>query len=187
VTSVGGTALQLTTTGRLLGTTAWTEPLLSQGSTGGQSTLFSQLRWQRAPGVTRYSDGSLCGQPAGRYCREVPDVSADAAPSSGAAVRVKGRWVSEGGTSLATPVWAALTSLIDQYLRGRGDAPVGFANPWLYRLASGSPPFPAIHDVTVGTNDFYPAGPGYDMVTGLGTPDAWNLARDLAPLTGRRS
>ena len=54
-------------------------------------------------------------------------------------------------------------------------------------LASGSAPFPAFHDVTAGTNDFYPAGPGYDMVTGLGTPDAWNLARDLAPLTGRRS
>jgi kumamolisin len=187
VTSVGGTALQLTATGQVLGTAAWTEPLLSQGSTGGQSALFSQPPWQRAPGViSSYSDGSLCGQPAGRYCREVPDVSADAAPSSGAAVRVKGRWLSEGGTSLATPVWAALTALIDQYLRGRGDAPVGFANPRLYRLASGSPPFPAIHDVTVGTNDFYPAGPGYDMVTGLGTPDAWNLARDLAPLTGRR-
>jgi kumamolisin len=41
--------------------------------------------------------------------------------------------------------------------------------------------------VTAGTNDFFPAGPGYDMVTGLGTPDAWNLARDLAQLTGRRS
>ena len=188
VTSVGGTALQLTTAGQVLGTAAWTEPLLSQGSTGGPSTLFSQLPWQRAPGViSSLSDGSPCGQPGGRYCREVPDVSADAAPSSGAAVRVNGRWLSEGGTSLATPVWAALTALIDQYLRGRGDAPVGFANPWLYRLASGSPPFPAIHDVTVGTNDFFPAGPGYDMVTGLGTPDAWNLARDLAPLTGRRS
>jgi kumamolisin len=188
VTSVGGTALQLTTAGQVLGTAAWTEPLLSQGSTGGPSTLFSQPPWQRAPGViSSYSDGSPCGQPAGRYCREVPDVSADAAPSSGAAVRVDGRWLSEGGTSLATPVWAALTALVDQYLRGRGDAPVGFANPRLYQLASGSPPFPAIHDVTAGTNDFYPAGPGYDMVTGLGTPDAWNLARDFAPLTGRRS
>ena len=40
-------------------------------------------------------------------------------------------------------------------------------------------------DMTAGTNDFYPAGPGYNMVTGLGTPDAWNLVRDLAPLTGR--
>jgi hypothetical protein len=39
--------------------------------------------------------------------------------------------------------------------------------------------------VTAGTNELYPADPGYDMVTGLGTPDAWNLARDLALLTGR--
>jgi kumamolisin len=37
----------------------------------------------------------------------------------------------------------------------------------------------------VGTNDFYPAGPGYDMVTGIGTPNAWNLTRDLASLVGR--
>jgi kumamolisin len=186
-TSVGGTALQLSAAGRFLSQAAWTEPLLSQGSTGGQSVLFSQPSWQQAPGVvSSSSDGSLCGQPAGRYCREVPDVAADAAPSSGAAVRVKGRWVSEGGTSLATPVWAAMTALIDQYLRSRGDNPVGFANPALYRLASHPPPVLALRDVTAGSNDFYPAAPGYDMVTGLGSPDAWNLARDLGSLTGRR-
>jgi kumamolisin len=186
-TSVGGTALQLSAAGRLLSQAAWTEPLLSQGSTGGQSVLFAQPSWQQAPGVvSSSSDGSLCGQPAGRYCREVPDVAADAAPSSGAAVRVKGRWVSEGGTSLATPVWASMTALIDQYLRSRGDNPVGFANPALYRLASHPPPALALRDVTAGSNDFYPAAPGYDMVTGLGSPDAWNLARDLGSLTGRR-
>jgi len=186
-TSVGGTALQLSAAGRFLSQAAWTEPLLSQGSTGGQSVLFTQPSWQQAPGViSSSSDGSLCGQPAGRYCREVPDVAADAAPSSGAAVRVKGRWVSEGGTSLATPVWASMTALIDQYLRSRGDNPVGFANPALYRLASHPPPALALRDVTAGSNDFYPAAPGYDMVTGLGSPDAWNLARDLGSLTGRR-
>jgi kumamolisin len=186
VTSVGGTALALTAAGRYLGETSWTEPLLSQGSTGGQSKVFSQPPWQRAPGVSSsYSDGAFCGQPSGGYCREVPDVAADAAPSSGASVRVNGRWLSEGGTSLATPVWAALTSLIDEYLRSQHRKPVGFANPLLYRLASGSRRPPAFRDVTVGGNDFYPASPGYDMVTGLGTPDAWNLARDLAPLVGR--
>jgi kumamolisin len=186
VTSVGGTALELTTAGRYLGETAWTEPLLSQGSTGGQSAVFTQPPWQRAPGVdSSLSDGAVCGQSSGGFCREVPDVAADAAPSSGAAVRVNQRWLSEGGTSLATPVWAALTSLIDEYLRSQHRKPVGFANPLLYRLASGSPLQPALRDVTVGGNDFYPAGPGYDMVTGLGSPDAWNLARDLAPLTGR--
>ena len=113
-------------------------------------------------------------------------MAADAAPSSGAAVRVKGRWVSEGGTSLATPVWASMTALIDRYLRSRGDNPVGFANPVLYRLASHPPPLPALRDVTAGSNDFYPATPGYDMVTGLGSPDAWHLASDLGSLTGRR-
>jgi kumamolisin len=185
VTSVGGTALALTTAGRYVGETAWTEPLLSQGSTGGQSTMFTQPPWQRAPGVnSSYSDGAWCGLPSGGYCRQVPDVAADAAPATGGAVQVNGRWLTEGGTSLATPVWAALTSLIDEYLRSKGDKPVGFANPLLYRLARASP-LPAIRDVTVGTNDFYPASPGYDMVTGLGSPDAWNLARDLAPLVGR--
>jgi kumamolisin len=186
VTSVGGTTLALTTAGQYLGETAWTEPLLSQGSTGGQSSILPAPSWQQAPGVASpYSDGTICGQRSGSYCREVPDVSADAAPQTGAAIRFTGRWLSSGGTSLATPVWAALTALIDQYLQSQGHQPVGFANPLLYRLARSSPPYPPYHDVTVGTNDLYPAGPGYDMVTGLGTPDAWNLARDLAPLTGR--
>ncbi|HEX3389730.1 MAG TPA: hypothetical protein VHT94_11890, partial [Streptosporangiaceae bacterium] len=71
VTSVGGTALQLTTTGRLLGTAAWTEPLLSQGSTGGQSTLFTQPPWQRAPGVPALSRTVRCAvsRPAGIAAR----------------------------------------------------------------------------------------------------------------------
>jgi kumamolisin len=185
VTSVGGTTLALTTAGRYLGETTWTEPLLSQGSTGGQSALFTRPSWQQAPGVqTSNSDGAQCGQPAGS-CRQVPDVSADAAPATGAAVAVNGRWATSGGTSLAAPIWAALTSLMDQYLHSRGGRPVGFANPLLYRLARGAPQFPPFHDITVGSNDFYPAGPGYDMVTGVGTPDVWNLARDLGPLVGR--
>ena len=186
VTSVGGTTLALTTAGQYQGETAWTEPLLSQGSTGGQSVMFTAPSWQRAPNVdSSYSDGSICGQPSGSYCREVPEVSADAAQETGAAIRFMGKWATAGGTSLAAPVWAAMTALIDQYLRSKGGKPVGFANPLLYQLARSSPPYRPFHDVTVGTNDFYPAGPGYDMVTGLGTPDAWNLARDLTPLTRR--
>lgn len=185
VTSVGGTTLALTTAGQYLGETTWTEPLLSLGSTGGQSVLFTQPSWQRAPGVdSPYSDGAVCGHPA-EYCREVPDVSADAATATGAAVQVNGRWAVSGGTSLATPVWAATTSLMNSYLRSRGDRPIGFINPLLYQLARSSPRFPPFHDVTIGTNDFYPAGPGYDMVTGIGSPDAWNLTRDLAPIVGR--
>ena len=185
-TSVGGTTLQLSTVGRYLGEATWTEPLLSQGSTGGPSSLFPAPSWQQAPGISRSRpSGAVCGQPTGSYCREVPDVSADAASETGAAIRFSGKWVTEGGTSLAAPVWAAIMSLIDEYLGSKGDKPAGFVNPLLYRLARGSPRYPPFHDITVGTNDFYQAGPGYDMVTGLGSPDAWNVARDLAPMTGR--
>jgi kumamolisin len=73
-----------------------------------------------------------------------------------------------------------MTALINQYLKKQGRPVVGFLNPALYSLASGSPRYPPFHDVTLGTNLAYPAAPGYDMATGLGTPDAWNLARDLA-------
>jgi kumamolisin len=201
VTSVGGTSLQLTTAGQYLGETAWTEPLLSQGSTGGPSVLFTHPAWQSAPGVAnRLYNGSRCGNPSG-LCRQVPDVSADASPASGAAVLINGKWVANGGTSVATPVWAAMTALMDQYLRAVGRGPVGFANPRLYQIARGPAYSHALHDVTIGNNDFYPAGPGYDMVTGLGSPDTWNLVRDLAasapaskspaprkpPASGRRS
>lgn len=186
VTSVGGSTVALTTAGQYQAETAWTEPLLSQGSTGGQSVMFPQPSWQQAPGVdSSYSDGAFCRRPPGSYCREVPDVSADAAPETGAAIRYSGRWITQGGTSLATPVWAAITALMNEYLRSKGDKPVGFANPLLYQLARATRRYRPFHDVTLGTNDFYPAGPGYDMVTGLGTPNVWNLARDLASLTGR--
>ena len=149
--------------------------------------MFPQPSWQQAPGVdSSYSDGAFCRRPPGSYCREVPDVSADAAPETGAAIRYSGRWITKGGTSLATPVWAAITALMNEYLRSKGDKPVGFANPLLYRLARATPAVPAVprRDPWNDTTSIR-HGPGYDMVTGLGTPNVWNLARDLAPLTGR--
>jgi kumamolisin len=188
VTSVGGTTLHVTSTGTYRSETTWSEPLLSQGSTGGQSTLFQMATWQqRGPGaISTYSSGTPCGAGPGKYCREVPDVAADADPTTGAAVRFDGKWETNGGTSLATPEWAAFTALIDEYLSSRGDRPVGFFNPLLYDLAAGSQPYPAFHDITLGANDFFPAAPGYNMVTGLGSPDVWNIARDLVPLVGSR-
>jgi kumamolisin len=69
--------------------------------------------------------------------------------------------------------------LIDEYLQRRHVHRVGAMNSALYALANGHPRYPPFHDVTIGDNLWYPAGRGYDMATGLGTPDAWNLARDL--------
>jgi kumamolisin len=109
----------------------------------------------------------------------VPDVAGDADPLTSAQVVIGGNLTEAGGTSQAAPIWAGITALVNGYLKGHGKPVAGFVNPALYRLAAGSPTYPPFHDVTVGGNLVYPAGPGYDMATGLGTPNAWNLARDL--------
>ena len=85
-----------------------------------------------------------------------------------------------GGTSQSAPIWAGITALINQYLQQQGLKPAGFLNPALYKIANSTSAQPALYDVTKGTNLYYPATPGYDMATGLGTPDAWALAQDLA-------
>lgn len=172
VTGVGGTTLFMTSSGGYIGETTWTEPLLLQGSGGGVSKVFPRPSWQDAPGTGGYYDTS--------DMRQVPDVSADANPASGNNIIEGGNVTTGGGTSLASPLWAGFTALIDQYLRSRGGHELGFLNPTLYRLASSRVPFPPLHSVVTGGNDFYFATPGYNMVTGLGSPDVWNLARDLA-------
>jgi kumamolisin len=172
VTGVGATALDTTSNGTWRGETVWSEPLLSIGSGGGVSQLFKQPPWQTGTGTG--------GQLNSNNTRQVPDVAADADPATGNLIFVGGSFYSGGGTSLATPIWAGFTALMDQYLRTQHRPPVGFFNPLLYGLANGSPPYAPFHDITLGGNDFYLATPGYDMVTGLGSPDVWNMARDLA-------
>jgi kumamolisin len=116
--------------------------------------------------------------------REVPDIAADADPLTSAQVVISGQLTQAGGTSQAAPIWAGMMAVIDSYLRHNRRPVAGFLNPALYRLAAGKPAYPPFHDVTVGDNLVYPATPGYDLASGLGTPDAWNLARDLAAHEG---
>jgi subtilase family serine protease len=138
------------------------------------------------------SSGSPCANPGG-YCRQVPDVSADADPATGYIIYWNGSgsdptspqgWQAVGGTSAAAPVWAALLADADSSSACHGSA-IGFANPALY-AAAGSAYATYFNDVTSGTNDFtgtngglYPAGSGYDMASGLGTPNAGALAAAL--------
>jgi hypothetical protein len=81
-----------------------------------------------------------------------------------------------GGTSLATPMWAGIIALADQ---GRALAGLGTLDgatqtlPMLYALPSSD-----FHDITTGNNG-YAAGPGFDLVTGLGTPIVNKLVPDL--------
>jgi kumamolisin len=90
----------------------------------------------------------------------------------------KGQPLVGGGTSQSAPIWAGFAAVMNQYLLANGGRLIGDLNPQLYRIAAGAP-FPAFRDVTLGGNAVEDAGPGYDMVTGLGTPDVDNLVRNL--------
>ncbi len=184
ITGVGGTNLQ-ETNGTYGSESVWSDPTSTQrsakgaGGGGGLSSTFDLPSWQVAPGVSnQYSNGK----------REVPDVSADADPKTGYAVYCTvsasgcpstGNIV-VGGTSAAAPLWAGSTALLNEYLQQQGKTRVGFANPTLYKLANEKQPNPPFHDVTSGDNLYYPATPGYDLASGLGTPDVYNIARDIA-------
>ena len=110
--------------------------------------------------------------------RMTPDVAAVADPFTGVRIVLDGQVVVGGGTSQSAPIWAGLTAVMNQYLLANGGSLIGDINPLLYRIAEGAPR-PAYRDVTLGGNAVDNAGPGYDLVTGLGTPDIDNLAENL--------
>ena len=174
ITDVGGTLVLFSATGAYYKEAAWGEPLDQWGGTGGFSTVFARPSWQQGPGL------------AGIDHRGVPDVSANADPNSGWAIfapAANGHPAEEavGGTSGAAPCWAAVVALIDEYLAQQHLPSVGFANPALYFFASHPKglPAPAFHDITEGTNLYYPATLGWDAATGLGSPDVAHLADDF--------
>jgi kumamolisin len=170
VTAVGGTTLSVATNGSYKSETTWSSPMLSQGSGGGVSTIAPRPSWQAGVGVGGQGIPDM---------REVPDVAADADNVTGTVMISGGKVQAGGGTSLSAPIWSGFTALIDEYLHDSGTHPLGFANPLFYSLANeGLSPSP-FHDVTVGGNDYYRAGAGYDPVTGLGSPDVAVLAHAI--------
>ncbi|MBV8735536.1 MAG: S8/S53 family peptidase [Solirubrobacterales bacterium] len=170
VVAVGGTRLDVAGNGSYLGETGWEDQLSDAGGGGGFSVTDPRPKWQTGPGV-------LSNLSNGR--RQVPDVSADADPSTGWSEYSQGQAGEAGGTSAATPLWAASMLLIEQYASSHGVPRLGFVDPLLYTLARSTQQFPPFHDVTLGGNRHYQAGPGWDPATGLGSPDVFNLARDL--------
>jgi subtilase family serine protease len=215
VTGVGGTTLTTVTDPPV--ESAWNSggseggALAPGAGGGGVSSLWPMGPDQRdAPARLHVAHavaaGSGCGQTHGS-CREVPDVAADGDPATGYAIFWNGAdtepapsgWQALGGTSGAAPLWAALVTLADADPACHG-TPLGFAGPALYRAAAKH--YPAdFHDVTTGDNDFtgtnggrWPAAPGYDLTTGLGTPNAAHLVQNLcanalslSPVAGQSS
>ncbi|WP_142390002.1 S53 family peptidase [Mycobacterium sp. shizuoka-1] len=170
MTDVGGTTLSTDAEGHWLAEQSWFAPAISHGTGGGVSNLFERPPWQSELRVAA---------PPGR--RLTPDIAAVADPYTGVRIVFRRQHAVGGGTSLAAPIWAGLTALMNEYLSRNGGGPVGELNPLLYEIAQGAR-LPAFRDVTLGGNAVDDAGPGYDLVTGLGTPDVDHLVQDILAL-----
>ena len=156
VVAVGGTTLNLDSSGNITAETAWS------GSGGGPSVYETAPSYQ-----ANWWNGAMRG---------VPDVAYDADPKTGVPVYMTGPgWQQIGGTSMSAPQWAALSALANS-LRQQS---VNSAPGVFYSLATAN--YSAYyHDIISGNNGAYSCGPGYDLVTGLGTPVANNLVIALA-------
>jgi subtilase family serine protease len=190
VTAVGGTNLFMSDAGAYQRETVWNDanPLLcpfgctpgSPGTTGAgggaPSTIFPAPSYQLA--LSRQS------------ARTTADVAYNASDYTAIPVYLGFMGGSNngfyffGGTSGGAPQWAAIAALADQ---AAGHA-LGFLNPALYAIGANPAEYAAdFHDVTVGDNSFpspgsgFAASPGYDLPTGLGTPDVAHL---ISTLTG---
>jgi subtilase family serine protease len=176
VTGVGGTHLVAEAqTGAYEQETNWYGP--SGASGGGYSTIYKRPFYQQSVTQSNY--------------RGIPDVSYDADPSSGVLV-VSSSGADglmtidiDGGTSIGAPQWAAIVALGNQLSGQR----LGCLNGAFYRIGESPLYSSAFHDLTVGQNSFptdsgviqgYDAAPGWDPVSGWGTP---NVAKLLPLLT----
>jgi subtilase family serine protease len=170
-------------------------------SGGGYSILFPRPSYQDVlpPGSTFV--GSSAGAPGpNSNMRGIPDIAYQASSRTGVLVRLtepyppgatttgcggatpcSTGWYVVGGTSSGSPQWAGIVAMADQ-MAGRD---LGFINPALYRIAADPAKYATdFNDVTTGCNDTFAAGtyctsPGWDAVTGLGTPNVAHLIRDL--------
>ena len=181
------------------GERVWNEPFAPGASGGAPSTLFPAPPWQsgltsfatRTTPDVSYNAAINGGVVIVISC--VPDASGqviagcDATHPHSALV---------GGTSVGAPQWAGIIALANELRGKQGKAPVGYVSPALYGLAANPGSYAQdFHDITAGDNTLdlsvfglgpsafgFAAKPGYDIPTGLGTPNVSGLVGDLAGL-----
>ena len=201
VVAVGGTSLTLTGTDSAgnynpySSESVWNDGLnsrtgLFEATGGGISSFETQPSYQ--VGLVIHNGASTI---SANGMRAAPDVSFLADPNTGVLVLDSfdagpGGGFEVGGTSLSSPAWAGLFAISDQIRASHGLTPLSGSTqtlPTLYQMATNSTVYANdFHDITTGNNNNssnsagFAAGPGYDLVTGLGTPIANNLLPDLA-------
>jgi subtilase family serine protease len=158
VTGIGGTDITTNGAGG-----PWQKEIGWADSGGGPSPDGIPIPAYQVPFVTAANAGSTT-------LRNTPDISANANTdffSCWDGYCVTG----SGGTSYAAPLWAGFIALANQEAGWTARPVVGFLNPTLYTLGA-SPHYSEIfHDQTKGFNGRYIARPGYDLVTGFGSPN----------------
>ena len=205
VCSVGGTALIVQSPGsneNYLAESTWNYNNTAAGGAGGggvskQWTIAANAAYQT--NAAKFAS-AVSGSSVSLTNRNVPDISCDASPETGAAVYVSNDpgepgngWTIIGGTSEAAPLWAGYTALINQNRLAKGDPVLGFPNnslyPLAYTTAGLTAAYPTLfHDIadassnlTVSAGTNYKAVTGYDASTGLGTMQGTNLITALTP------
>lgn len=188
VVAVGGTNLSVNpNTFTLASQEAWYMPSSSNngdtlGTVGGISNLYTEPSWQLNSQANTVIKGTGRG---------VPDIAAVANNTLIYFTNTtKGSLYIVAGTSISAPVVAGIMAEIDQYRSQQGLGWLGFINPSIYMLGTGqydpsltggySPSLAPFFDVTAGNNAVYSALPGYDLVTGMGSINAYNFMEDLA-------
>ena len=157
VTAVGGTELNLATAAGKYGfETGWS------GGGGGVSSFEPTPAFQSNYGVKNAH-------------RSIPDVSLDGSPASGVSVYdsyASDGWTSLAGTSLSAPLFSGLIAFVDstRLTNGKTTLTTSVLNNALYQAYASVAYTAYFHDITQGDNG-NAAGVGYDLVTGLGSPN----------------
>lgn len=183
LTSVGGTTLTMNGTGASYASeTVWNWGVRygaaydGVGSSGGISSYYSIPSWQ--------TNINMAIPKGSTIFRNFPDVALTA--DDVLVVADGGVLYAEGGTSCASPLWAGFIALANQLAASNSHAPIGFVNPALYAIASGPNYANSFHDIRTSNNEWsgspnlFVATNGYDLCTGLGTPNGTNLIFALA-------
>ena len=170
--AVGGTTLTTNAAGQRADEIVWSDgsniaKCTNQwGSGGGLSIAFPQPTWQQGNGVrNHYSNGE----------RQLPDV---AAVANEIPIYYQGQWQAVGGTSAATPIWAAGMLMVNQGMIARTHT-YYYSPDTFYEAADHPGKFHPFYNVTQGNNLFYSATAGWNYTTGLGTPNLVDFFRVL--------
>ena len=185
ITQVGGTTLTMNGAGASFASeTVWNDRTVNAnggnwGSSGGISTYYAIPSWQ--------TNTSMAAAAGSTTKRNIPDVALTA--NQVYSTYDNGSSGSTGGTSCAAPLWAGFMALVNQQAASLGNSSVGFINPAVFAISHTANYANCFHDTTTGDNSWSSSGGkffavvGYDLATGLGTPNGVALINALAGST----